>query len=226
LNANDTVVPDFDGSSWTNITIPFSLATNSNLSGYADVARTMLLFSVRLSGKGSATLHLFVEAGNQFYSFAAVTYTFGPGLNLLQKPGFEEYTPPTLGVPGWVSDRIRQTPAYSETNQPHTGAQNGACWTPGYLDCGIYQDVTAPSTGTYTLTFYATADRAKGWVGADVNGVLAVSSPVEARGFRNYGTPYTMTFRATRGDTIHVWMYSPGIPGYVVIDDVSLVGPQ
>jgi hypothetical protein len=35
-----------------------------------------------------------------------------------------------------------------------------------------------------------------------------------------------MTFLATAGDTIRVWMYSPAILGYVVIDDVSLIGPQ
>ena len=76
------------------------------------------------------------------------------------------------------------------------------------------------------LTFYATADRDGGLVGANVNGTLAISSPVEARGFRNYGAPYAMTFQATAGDTIRVWMYSPAMPGYVVIDDVSLIAAQ
>jgi hypothetical protein len=32
-----------------------------------------------------------------------------------------------------------------------------------------------------------------------------------------------MSFSAAAGDTIHVWMFSPASPGYVVIDDVSLV---
>ena len=125
-----------------------------------------------------------------------------------------------------MSDPIRETPAFSDSSQPRSGANNGACSTQDYLDCGIYQVVTAPSTGTYTLTFFATADRDGGLVGANVNDALAASSPVEARGFRNYGAPYTMTFDATVGDTIIVWMYSPAIPGYVVIDDVSLIGPQ
>ena len=96
----------------------------------------------------------------------------------------------------------------------------------GYADSARMQEVTAPSTGIYTLTFYSTADRDGGIVGANVNGALAVSSPVEARGFRNYGAPYTMTFPATAGDTIRLWMYSPAIPGYVAVDDVSLIGPQ
>jgi hypothetical protein len=34
-----------------------------------------------------------------------------------------------------------------------------------------------------------------------------------------------MTFQASAGDTIRVWMYSPATPGYVVIDDVSLTTP-
>jgi hypothetical protein len=229
FQANAAVMPDFDGNTWRNVTVPFNLSTDSFLQGYADSLRTQLLFTIRpLIGTGTATLHLnqFVSSSGPLYEFLSITYTFGPGVNLLQKPGFEEYTPSALGVPGWVSDPIRQTPAYSDSNQPHSGAYNGACSTPDPLDCGIYQEVTAPSTGTYRLTFYATADRDGGLVGANVNDALAVSSPVEARGFRNYGAPYTMTFPATAGDTIRVWMYSPAIPGYVVIDDVSLIGPQ
>jgi hypothetical protein len=144
--------------------------------------------------------------------------------NLLQKGGFEEYQPPALGAPGWLSDDYRETPAKSETNQPHSGNKNGACWSTEHLDCGIFQTVSAPATGVYTLTFYATADRAGGLVGANVNGALAATSNVAVRPFADYGPAYTMTFPANRGDTIEVWMYSPAVPGYVVIDDVSLTG--
>ena len=31
-----------------------------------------------------------------------------------------------------------------------------------------------------------------------------------------------MTFAATAGDVIRVWMYSPATPGYVVVDDADL----
>jgi hypothetical protein len=72
---------------------------------------------------------------------------------------------------------------------------------------------------------YANADRSGGLVGANVNGKTAVISNVAVRGFGVYGAPYTMSFSANAGDTIHVWMYSPATPGYVVIDDVSLTGP-
>ena len=146
------------------------------------------------------------------------------GSNLLDDPGFEEDEPPSLAAPGWVSDSFRQTAAFSETHQPRTGAQNGACWTADYLDCGLYQDVTAPATGTYSLTVFATADRDGGLVGANVNGSGVVSAPVASRAFGDY-VAYTMTFSANTGDAIRVWMYSPAAPGYVVIDDVSLLGP-
>ena len=145
------------------------------------------------------------------------------GTNLLVKGGFEEYDPPVLGLPGWVSDDFRQTPAKSETNQPHSGAKNGACWSTMFLDCGMFQTVEAPVSGIYLLTFYATADRFGGLVGADVDGTLAASANVEARPFGDYGQAYAMSFSVVRGQTIVVWMYSPAIPGYVVIDDVSLV---
>jgi hypothetical protein len=85
----------------------------------------------------------------------------------------------------------------------------------------MYQEVIAPATGQYILHMYAAADRAGGLVGANVNGAAAASQPVEAKGFGRY-EPYVMTFTASAGDIIRVWMYSPASPGYVVIDDASL----
>ena len=41
----------------------------------------------------------------------------------------------------------------------------------------------------------------------------------QRRGFEGY----TMTFTASAGDVIRVWMYSPASPGYVVIDDAILM---
>ena len=87
----------------------------------------------------------------------------GGGGNLVQQPGFEGYAPPSLGLPGWVSDQpLRAVPAKSETHQPHTGAKNGVCWATTNADCGMYKDVTAPATAQYTLVFYSTADRTGG----------------------------------------------------------------
>ena len=141
--------------------------------------------------------------------------------NLLEEGDFEGYVPPALGQPGWVSDdRLRQVPAKSETHQPLSGKQNGACWTPEYLDCGIYQEVIAPTTGLYSFSISATSDRAGGLVGVNVDGSTANSAQVEPRGFLNYSR-YAMTFTAAAGSTIRVWMYSPASPGYVVIDDAT-----
>ena len=143
-------------------------------------------------------------------------------LNLLQKPGFEEYRTPALGSPGWLSDTpVRQSDAISEARLPRSGAQNAACRTDVYLDCGMVQYVTAPKTGTYELTMYANADKPGCLVGADVNSSLGASSWVELR--PNYGAPYRFRFNATAGDRITVWMYGSARPGYLVLDDVSLV---
>jgi hypothetical protein len=142
--------------------------------------------------------------------------------NLLVRGDFEDYAPPSLGPPGWIADPIRQIQAKSETNQAHSGGKNGACWATVAQDCGMYQEVIAPGTGSYTLTFFANADRDGGFVGANVNGTGAASSSVAVRGFGNYGTMYSIGFKAVAGDTIRVWMYSPASPGYVVIDDVSM----
>jgi hypothetical protein len=145
--------------------------------------------------------------------------------DLLVEGDFEGYKPPSLGAPGWVSDSIRRVPAKSETHQPHSGSQNGACSTTTSLDCGMYQEVKAPASGEFTFTVYANANRAGGVVGVNVNGVTVATSKVIARGFGNYGTPYAMTFSASKGETIRVWMYSPASPGYVVIDDATLTRP-
>jgi hypothetical protein len=139
--------------------------------------------------------------------------------NLLANGGFENSA---ASLSPWQPDIYRQTAAYAESFQPHSGSNNAACWSPYSLDCGVYMDVRAPRTGTYTLKLYATADRGGGLVGANVNGGSAASASVDARGWRNFGSAYVMAFQAREGDTIRVWMYSPATPGYVVIDDVSL----
>jgi hypothetical protein len=155
-----------------------------------------------------------------------------PMSNLLISGGFEEYVVPSFelngdGALGWKSDDpFRQTPAKSETNQPRTGTKNGACWTPEFLDCGLFQEVVAPLTASYTFRIYATADRPGGLVGVNVNGALATAADVEPRGFGNYGSSYELRFNAASGDTIRVWMYSPATPGYVVVDDATLMLDQ
>jgi hypothetical protein len=141
---------------------------------------------------------------------------------LLVRGDFEAYVPPKLGPPGWVSDSIRHSPSKSETHQPRSGTTNGACWSTTNLDCGMYQEVTAPAAGDYTFTIYANADKTGGRVGVSVNGVTVAVSGVRRGGFGNYGTPHVIPFSASQGDTIRVWMYSPASRGYVVVDDATL----
>ncbi|HKT81707.1 MAG TPA: hypothetical protein VJP86_15875 [Vicinamibacterales bacterium] len=145
--------------------------------------------------------------------------------NLLEKGGFEQYVPPALGAPGWVSDDgVRQAPAVSSAANPHTGQKHGLCSVSTNADCGMFQNVVAPGSGMYTLSYFATADRSGGLVGVDVNGSFVASLPVEARGAGNYGaSPSSLTFFAAATDVIHVWMYSPPTPGFVAIDDVTLI---
>ncbi len=151
---------------------------------------------------------------------APVVYCQSRG-DLLVRGNFEAYAPPQLGPPGWVSESTRHSPAKSETHQPRSGTKNGACSVTTNLDCGMYQDVTAPAAGTYTFTIYANADKGGGLVGVNVNGANVAVSKVLNGGFGNYGK-HVMPFSASPGDTIRVWMYSPASRGYVVVDDATL----
>lgn len=85
----------------------------------------------------------------------------------------------------------------------------------------MYQELTAPTSGTYLYAIYAAADRAGGLVGVDLNGTAIVWRDVDPGPFGDYHL-YTMTFEANGGDRIRIWMYSPASPGYVVIDDATL----
>lgn len=193
-----------DGANWTliaSVTVPFT--STDLLAGLAVTSHDVSALDTAL--------------------FDQVTVSGAPTSgNLLTEGDFEGYTPPMLGTPGWVSDDLlRQVAAKSETHQPRSGVKNGACWTPQSLDCGLYQEVTAPSAGAYTFRIHAAADRAGGLVGANVNGFPAASAGVEPLGFGVYA-PYELSFIAAAGDVIRVWMYSPAQPGYVVVDDASL----
>ena len=143
------------------------------------------------------------------------------GTNLLSDPGFELDAPPAFASPGWVADAFRQSPAQSEVTEPHSGSRNGACRTATSLDCGIYQDVTAPADATYTFSTYANASRAGAWVGVNVNGAGVQSAPIAAGAAGDYAA-YSMSFTAKAGDVIRVWLYSPAAPGSAVIDDARL----
>ena len=116
-----------------------------------------------------------------------------------------------------------------------TGSYNAACWHPteNSGDCSIVQHVAVPETGTYLVTIYAKADRPGARVGANViagdSETQPFAAPVESRS--NYWGPdtlhpyfkYEATVSAQAGDIIKVWGYSPDLPGWLVLDDVSIV---
>jgi hypothetical protein len=167
----------------------------------------------------AATSHGTPTSPNWGPSFDNVSIVGTIPTNLISDPGFEADTPPGLLI-NWHSDR--QVFAGAETAEPHTGRQNVACRANTSQDCGLFQEVTAPATGTYTLQLYANADRTGALVGANLNGATAASASVEVRGTGNYGSAYSFVFHANQGDLICVWMYSPATPGSAVLDDVSL----
>ncbi len=142
--------------------------------------------------------------------------------NLLVESGFEGYSVPSLGPPGWISDNpLRPIPAQSETAQPHSGSQNGVCSQTTFEDCGIYQEVTAPEDGVYVFTIFANASHSGAFVGVNADGGNAIVAPVDVHAFGVY-EEYTMFFHANAGSLLRVWMYSPPSPGDVVIDDAVL----
>jgi hypothetical protein len=153
------------------------------------------------------------------FDHVTVAPTTSTGSNLLVNAGFEDSTVPGL-APGWVSDAFRQTAAQSETAFPHTGAKNGACRTTQSLDCGIFQEVTVASTGSYTFSVFAAADKPGALIGVNINGIdNNLSVPVALSGYREYDIAFT----ANAGDVIRVWAYAPAAPGALAIDDAVLV---
>jgi len=157
------------------------------------------------------------------FDHVSVTSSPAPTGNLLQNPGFEDSVVPEMG-PGWVSDSFRQAPAQTETAMPHSGSKYGACETTTAVDCGIYQDLTAPANGNYLFTAYVAADKPGVLLGVNVNGV-GTWQQVQTGGY----APYAIGRFLRAGDAVRVWLYSPASPGNVFIDDASLAvdtGPR
>ena len=143
----------------------------------------------------------------------------GGAVNIVVNPGFEESTGRSLG-PGWVSDSSRQTAATTDTATPF-GGRVGACSTTPTQDCGIYQDITLPETGSYLIGAWVAANHAGGLVGFNISSTSATpwSNPVPNNGLGRYEFRWT-TFVAHAGDVIRVWLYAPSGEGTILIDDV------
>jgi hypothetical protein len=195
---------------------------SSDGSTWTEVGRVNVALPASVAGGLAVTSHDASQLNTATFDNVTLVTDGSSPPNLLQDPGFESSVPPSFASPGWTSDTVRQTPAQSETSEPHSGAMNGACRTTSALDCGIYQDVVAPADGHYTFTVYANASRPGAWIGVNVNNAGVQSTPLEVRGAGSYGTPYSLMFTASAGDTIRVWLYSPNVAGSAVIDDASL----
>jgi len=155
--------------------------------------------------------------------------TSGGRRSLVVNGGFE-----SGGTGPWFSDRAL-TFTLDQNLQQRTGVYNAACWHPTEHsgDCAIVQNVSVPETGTYLVTIYAKADRPGAWVGANLiaqsGETQPFATPVESRSA--YWGPdtlypyfkYEAAVSAQAGDIIKVWGYSPNVPGWLVLDDVSVV---
>lgn len=142
----------------------------------------------------------------------------GGAVNIVVNPGFEESTAGSLG-PGWVSDSSRQKAATIDTATPYAGAVAGACVTTPTQDCGIYQDITLPQTGSYMFAAWVSADHAGGLVGFNAGGTTAWSNNVSNSGPGHYEFHFT-SFSGHAGDVIRVWLYAPSVAGKISIDEV------
>ena len=135
---------------------------------------------------------------------------------------------------GWMSDREMMF-SVDRNLQPRSGAHNAACFHQLHngAACAIVQNVHIPVAGAYLVTIYAKADREGAWAGASLlrngAGVQTFAEPV---GFRSeYWGPdveypyfkYERSILAQAGDVLRVWGYSPSTPGWLVLDDVSVV---
>jgi len=136
---------------------------------WTPLGRVEVAFPASVFGGLAVTSHDPAVRNTAVFDHVGAGVATGPGVNLIANPGFEDSAVPATG-PGWVSDSSRQSAAASEMLNPHTGAQNGACRTTQSLDCGLYQDVTIPTSGFYTLTVYAAASRSGSLAGWNVNG--------------------------------------------------------
>lgn len=132
--------------------------------------------------------------------------------SLLANGGFEKGS--LAGWSGeWHPSRVK-----IEAEYPFSGTYDGAINNVAGEDAAIFQTITAPRTGTYTVEA-AVASSISAQLGVDVAGSQKAFIAVTP------GTGYqtkTLTFSATAGQQIKVWYYAPGASGWATIDSVTL----
>lgn len=135
-----------------------------------------------------------------------------PDTSLLSNSGFE-----SGALTGWTGE-WHPNRVTTEQEFPFNGRFDASVSTSATEDAAIMQTITAPRTGTYTLTA-AVASSKTATLGVDVAGAQVATLPSTPGG--GYKTVKT-SFTATAGQSIKVWYYSGTGDGWATIDDVSL----
>jgi O-glycosyl hydrolase len=108
----------------------------------------------------------------------------------------------------------------TETTYPFAGLKDAYLHPTTSADVALYQNVTAPATGTYVLTAHAAANAANlATLGVDVGGVEKGSAVIRNTGKYQY---YQLKFQANAGQTIKVWYYAARGSGWATIDEIVL----
>ena len=132
---------------------------------------------------------------------------------LLTNSGFENGS-----LSGWSAD-WNPTAVSFEKTFPFTGEYDGALNTTPAEDAGLSQTITAPRSGTYTLSASVASSTSSAQLGIDVGGVQKTTVNTGAN--TGYQTK-TLTFSAIAGQSIKVWYYMPAVSGWATLDDVLL----
>lgn len=107
-----------------------------------------------------------------------------------------------------------------ETSYPFNGLKDAYLHPTATSDVALYQNVVAPTTGTYILTAHAATNTASfASLGVDVAGVQQGNVSIKNTSKYQY---YQVKFQANAGQTIKVWYYAKKGTGWATIDQVTL----